>query len=198
MDKKKVFYRIFQIVFGVIFVFAIIRYGEQLIAVVTEKPQKTYDWHLETFGKMSFESPYKIEVEEFTGKLAPEVQLSIESLQQAKSVNSGEVKMIVARTTFTPKVQVIVENAAQGSIEAMAREIGDKMPIPRFDEIEAKPYQGIIGIYNATIDSKKFSIRSAYIAQGQTIYIVAIIYQDKDFAEADAFRILDSINFVSL
>lgn len=171
-------------------------YGGSKFFKEVQAQSKPAEWHTETVGEVTFTSPFKLAPEKFTSEIPPHVQAMVKSIDQFKAVDSGEVKLYAVKTIYVDGVDMSIAGAAQGSISAMAREIGDKTPIPRFEPIQGKPYEGFIGIYNATINDKKMSIRGAYFGKEQTLYMIIIMYSEKDFAEADAFRLIDSISYL--
>lgn len=153
------------------------------------------EWHLETFNDIQFQSPFKLEVDPNMPEIPAEVQAMVKEFKQVRALQSGEVTMNVVKTVYEDKVKVSLDGAATGSINAMALELGDKTPVPNFEEIKGKSYEGYIGIYNTTVENKKILIRAAYIVKGQNLYMVIIMFPEESFSEDQAYKILDSIEF---
>ncbi len=156
------------------------------------------EWHLETFNDIQFQSPFKLEVDPNMPEIPAEVQVMVKEFKQVRALQSGEVTMNVVKTVYEDKVKVSLDGAATGSINAMALELGDKTPVPNFEEIKGKSYEGYIGIYNTTVENKKILIRAAYIVKGQNLYMVIIMFPEESFSEDQAYKILDSIEFKTL
>lgn len=153
------------------------------------------EWHLETFNDIQFQSPFKFESDPDMPEIPAEVQVMVKEFKQVRAVQSGEVRMNIVKTLYEDKVKVSLDGAATGSINGMARELGDQTPVPNFEEIKGKSYEGYIGIYNTTVENKKFFIRAAYIVKGQNLYMLIIMFPEENFSEDQAYKVLDSIEF---
>lgn len=164
-------------------------------AQTANKP--TIEWHQEYFGDIEFQSPFKFESDPDMPPIPAEVAVMIKEFRQMRAVGSGDVKMSIAKSVYNDQVKVSLEGAAQGSINAMARDLGDQKAIPSFDPIQGKSYDGYIGIYNTTIDNKMVMIRGAYIVKGQSLYMVLVSFADGQFSEDDIYKVFNSIEFAS-
>lgn len=161
---------------------------------VKDDKQPQIEWQPVTFKELSFQSPFKIETDPEPVSTPPEVEVLIKEFQQWRAVKSGDVQLGVARIVYQDKVDVSLEGAATGSITQMARGYGDTTPVPNFDPIQNKPYNGLIAVYNTTVDNKKMLIRGAYIVRAQNLYmLIAIFPEGSAFVEDDAYKIFDSI-----
>ena len=154
------------------------------------------EWHAETFGDIQFQSPFKLELDPDMPEVPAEVQVMVKEFKQVRAMQSGEVTMNVVKTVYEDKVKVSLDGAATGSINAMAKQLGDQTPVPNFEPIKGKSYDGYIAIYNTTVEKQKTLIRAAYIVKGQTLYMVIIVFPEGNFSEKEAYQILDSIEFV--
>lgn len=155
------------------------------------------EWHQEKFGDIEFQSPFKFESDPDMPAIPAEVEVMIKEFGQMRALNSGEVKMSIAKTVYNDQVKVSLEGAAQGSIRAMARDLGDQTAIPNYDPIKGKSYDGYIGIYNTTIDNKNVLIRGAYIVKGQSLYMILVSFAEGQFAEDDIYKVFNSIEFTT-
>ncbi|MCM2352573.1 MAG: hypothetical protein NDI63_03075 [Pseudobdellovibrio sp.] len=153
------------------------------------------EWHTENFNDIQFQSPFKFELDPGMPAVPAEVQVLVKEFKQVRALQSGEVTMNVVKTVYEDKVKVSLEGAATGSINAMAKELGDQTPVPNFEPIKGKSYEGYIGIYSTTVENKKILIRAAYIVKGQNLYMVIIMFPEGSFSEDQAYKILDSIKF---
>lgn len=153
------------------------------------------EWQPIQFKELSFTSPFKIETDPEPVDYPPEVDVLIKEFQQWRAIKSGDVQLGVARIVYHDQANISVDGAATGSINSMARGYGDTTPVPNFEPIQNKPYEGLIAIYNTTVESKKMLIRGAYIVRGQNLYMLIAIFPEGAFAENDVYKIFDSIEF---
>lgn len=159
---------------------------------IMSKPKAEISWHRETVNEISFDSPFKLVPEAFKEKLPPEAEAAIKKIQQFGAVKSGNTKMMVLSTTYADSTPVSLEGAAQGSIGSLAQVVKDPTPVPQFQKISGKNFNGYIANYNPSTE-KSLSVRAAYVQSGQTIYMVILMITNNELTESEAFKILDSI-----
>lgn len=182
---------IFVRIFGAVLFAAILGWYFSKTTHIDKSTQ--IEWQQVTLNELSFQSPFKIETDPEPVNYPAEVNELIKEYQQWHAVKSGDVQLAIAKIIYQDKVNVSLEGAAVGSINSMAKGYGDKTPIPNFEAIKNKPYDGLIAVYNPTVSGKKTHVRGAYIVRGQTLYMFIAISPEGSFAENDAFKIFDSI-----